>query len=215
MKKYIHLIIITSALFLSSCASQKALQGNVQCVSAKLDARIKAFNMDESANGSIKMKRGEAIQISLTKFGIEGVRVICTRDSVLVVNKLTKTYLRSGYREMDAALGGEGLFNFNNIESYFWNDRDQANQYATLPIGGFIPLDLKTTYGRGIKAGAHQVPKKINIRISGADGAVETGEAKLKLSNIRECNNWQPNTEISSKYKNLNFVSVVKKLLKK
>lgn len=214
MKKYIPFFVLLTALFISSCASQNALLGDVQCVNAKIDARIKAFNLDESANGTIKMKRGEAIQISLTKFGIEGVRVICTKDSVLMVNKLTKTYLRSSYREIDSALGGEGMFTFNNIESFFWNDRDQTNQYATLPIGGFIPLELKTTYGRGVKAGAYKVPKRINIRMSGADGAIETGEAKLKLSKIRESNNWQPNTEISSKYKNLNFVSVVKKLLK-
>lgn len=215
MKSHLPISAIASALLLCSCASQKSILGDVQCVSAKIDAHIKAFNLDENTNGTIKMKRGEAIQISLTKFGIEGVRVICTQDSVLMVNKLTKTYLRSSYREIDSALGGEGLFCFKNVESYFWNDSDMPNRFATLPIGGFIPLDLKTTYGRSIKAGSYRIPKKINIYMSGADGAIETGEAKLKLSNIRETNTWQPNTEISSKYKSINFISSVKKLFKK
>lgn len=215
MRHTLLLLITTAALLLSGCASQRALTGDVQGISAKIDANIKAFNLDESANGNIKMKRGEGIQISLTKFGIEGVRVTFTPDSVLLVNKLTKTYLRTSYKELDRAMGGEGLLNYRNVEAYFWNDNNLNNNYATLPVGGFVPLDVKTSYSRHVRAGAYHVPQRINVRISGADGAIETGEAKLKLSQVRPANNWQPNTEISSKYKSLNFVSVIKKLLKK
>lgn len=215
MRHSLLLLITATTLLLSSCASQRALTGDVQGISAKIDAHIKAFNLDESASGNIKMKRGEGIQISLTKFGIEGVRVIFTPDSVLLVNKLTKTYLRTGYSELDRAMGGEGIFNYRNVESYFWNDNNFNTNYSTLPVGGFVPLDVKTSYNRHVKAGAYRVPQRLNIRLSGADGAIETGEAKLKLSQIRPANNWEPNTEVSSKYKSLNFVSAIKKLLKK
>lgn len=216
MKHYITLIIaaITIAMA-SSCASQRALTGDVQGISAKLDARISAFKLDENANGTIKMKRGEAIQISLTKFGIEGARVIFTPDSILYVSKLTKTYLRTSFREADKALGGEGTLTFRNVEAYFWNDNNQSSNYATLPIAGIVPVELRTSYGRNLRAGQYQVPQKINIRMSDTERVIEPGEVKLKLSKVTTANNWQPNTEISSKYKSLNIISLVKNLLKK
>lgn len=215
MKHIILIIVATAAMLMTSCASQRALTGDVQAISAKLDVDVKAFHLDESSNGSIKMKRGEAIQISLTKFGIEGARVILTPDSILVINKLTRTYLRTSFKEADRALGGEGLLTFRNVESYFWNENGQNTQYSTLPIGGFVPLDLKTTYSRRVRAGQYTIPQRIHVNISGADGAIETGDAKLKLSKIQAANNWQPNATIPSNYKNLNFIAVIKKLLKK
>lgn len=215
MKHILFILLLATSLFTTSCASQRALTGNVTAVSAKIDADLKAFNLDESCNGSIKMKRGEAIQISLTKFGIEGARVIMTPDSVLVINKLTKTYLRSSYTEVDKVLGGDGLFNFRNVEAFFWNEANQNTQYATLPVGGFVPLELKTSRSKRVRAGEYNLPQKMDINLSGADGAIETGELKLKFTKIQTANNWTPNTTIPSNYKNLNFVSLVKKMLKK
>lgn len=215
MKHLLILFIAAAAMLVSSCASQRALSGDVQGVSAKIDAQFKAFNLDEGANGTIKMKRNEGIQISLTKFGIEGVRVICTTDSVLFVNKLTKTFFRTSYREIDNLLGGEGTFNFRNVQAFFWNDNGRNTDYSTLPIGGFIPLDLKTTYGRSLRAGQHHIPKSITLNLSGADGAIETGKAKLKLSKIKTANDWHPTTEVSAKYKNLDVRSLLGKVLKK
>lgn len=215
MKHYLFLLVAAVTLFMTSCASQRALTGDVQGISARLDANVKAFNMNEDCGGTIKMKRGEAIQINLTKYGIEGARVILTPDSILLVNKLTKTYLRTSFRDADKALGGEGMLNFRNVEAYFWNDFGNSRKYATLPVGGVVPLELKTSYSRSLRCGQYQVPQRISINLSGADGAIETGEVKIKLSKVQAANNWEPNTEIPAKYKNLNFISAIKNLLKK
>lgn len=215
MKNYLLIIVAAMAMLMTSCASQRALSGDVQGISARLEANVKAFNLDEGCNGNIKMKRGEAIQIILTKFGIEGVRVILTPDSILAVNKMSRTYLRTSFKEADRALGGEGLLTFRNVESYFWNESGQNTQYATLPVGGFVPLDLKTSYSRRVSAGDYSLPQRIHMVITGADGAIETGNVKLKLTKVQKANNWEPVTEIPSNYKNLNFISVIKNLLKK
>lgn len=215
MKHFLIILVAAAAMLVSSCAGQNVLRGDVQGVSAKLDAQFKAFNLDEGANGTIKMKRNEGIQISLTKFGIEGVRIICTTDSVLFVNKLTKTYFRTTYREIDNLLGGEGSFNFNSLQAYFWNDNGRSTDYSTLPIGGFIPLNLKTSYGRSIRAGQYRIPKQISLDLSGADGAIETGNAKLKLSKVKAVNDWHPSTEVSAKYKSLDVRKLISKALKK
>lgn len=215
MKHYLLLFVMAAAMLMTSCASQRALTGDVQGISAKLEANVKAFNLNEGCNGSVKMKRGEAIQISLTKYGIEGVRIICTPDSVLLVNKMTKTYLRTSFRDIDKALGGEGVMTFRNVEAYFWNDGGKSPKYGTVSAGGFVPLDVKTSYSRRLRAGIYSLPTEINVTLTGADGAIETGKAKLKLSKVQVANDWKPNTEIPAKYKNLNFVSEIRKLLKK
>lgn len=208
-------IVATTAIFMTSCSGSRALTGDVQGISAHLEANVKAFNLDEGCNGNIKMKRGEAIQISLTKFGIEGVRIIMTPEEILLVNKLTKTYLRTSFKEADKAMGGEGLLTFRNVEAYFWNDNGQHVSYANLPVGGFVPLELKTSYSKHVRAGHYELPQQIKVVLSGADGAIEPGQARLKLSKVQVANNWQPNSEIPSNYKNLNFISLIKKLMKK
>lgn len=216
MKHYLILFIAAVAMLMTSCASQRALMGDVQAVSAHLEANVKCFNLDESCYGNIKMKRGEAIQISLTKMGIEGVRIILTPDSILLVNKLTKTYLRTSFREADKAIGGEGTLTFRNVEAYFWNDNGVSPTYANLPIAGFVPLEVKTNYSRRLRVGQYySLPQRIHVNISGAEGMIETGDAKLKLTKVQPANNWTPNTEIPAKYKNLNFITALKSILKK
>lgn len=216
MKHTFSFFAITIAMITTSgCASQHALTGDVKGITAKIDARVKAFHLDENAGGTIKMKRGEGIQLSLTKFGIEGVRVTCTPDSILVVNRLTKTYIRTSFKDADRALGGEGTVTFANFENYFWNDEHHSKDLSTLPIAGIIPLDIETTYGKSLRAGEYRIPQRINIKMSGADSVIEAGDVRLKMSKVKKANDWHPSTEVSSKYKNLNITSLIKSLLKK
>lgn len=215
MKHLFHIMALGIIMFLTSCASQKALTGDVQSITAKVETKIKAFNMDESVNGTLKMKRDKAIQLSLTKFGIEGARVIFTPDSILLINKLTKTYLRSSFKELDKMAGGENMLTFANIQEFFWNDKGQSTTHSTLPIASFIPIELKTSYSHNLKAGKYRIPMHINMEMSGADGAIQPGAVNMRLKNVRASNDWEPNTEISSKYKSLNLISFFKQLLKK
>lgn len=215
MKHLLTFIVAILAMMLTSCASQRALTDDVQGISARIDADVKAFNMDQSCGGTLKMKRGEAIQLSLTKFGIEGVRVIFTPEEILFINKLSKTYLRTSYKEADKLLGSDGLVNFRSIEAYFWNENGGSNNYTVIPVAGFVPLEIKTTFSHKLRAGQYSLPRQYDIEMSGADGAIETGKAKLKLTKIQAANNWQPNTEVPEKYKNLNFIALIKKLLNK
>ena len=216
MMKHYFLLAIAAVIVLcsTSCASQRALTGDVNAISAKLDASIKAFTLDESAGGNIKMKRDQAIQISLTKFGIEGVRVVFTPDSILFINKLSKTYLRTSFREADQMMGGEGTLTFKNVQAFFWNDNGNSRDNTTLPVAGVVPLELNTSYSRSVRAGNYKIPTRIKLELTGADGFIETGKATLKLSNVKTANSWEPNTEISSKYRSLNALSLLKNLRK-
>ena len=176
------LLATLSMLLLGSCAGQRALTGPVDAVSARIDAQVKALRLDETAGGNIKMKRGEAIQLSLTKFGIEGVRVVFTPDSILFLNKLSKTYLRTSFRDADRALtGGDGTLNFANVEAYFWNDGQKGSDDAVLPVGGMFPVELHTSYGRSLRVGEHRLPLRITMELSAADGAVEVAAKSFRL----------------------------------
>ena len=210
------LLLLITILAMGSCASQRALTGNIKAVSARLETRVRAFNLDGNAGGNIRLKRGEAIQISLTKFGIEGVRIVCTPDSILFVNKLSKTYLRTSFREADQALmGGDGTLNFKNVEAYFWDDNHRRNDDAVLPVGGFFPIELHTDYGRSLRVGNYRLPLKIEMEMNAAEGAIETGRMQMKLSKVKTINDWTPNTQVSAKYKSLNFVKLIRGLLQK
>ena len=210
------LLLLVTILSMGSCASQRALTGKVETVSARLETHVRAFNLDEKAGGNIRLKRGEAIQISLTKFGIEGVRIVCTPDSILFVNKLSKTYLRTSFREADQALmGGDGTLNFKNVEAYFWNDSHRRSDDAVLPVGGFFPIALHTDYGRSLRVGDYRLPLKIEMEMNAAEGTIETGKLQMKLSKVKAVNDWTPNTQVSAKYKSLNFVKLIRSLLQK
>lgn len=215
MKKTIlyALVALCAVLTLGSCAGQRALTGQVDGISARLDAELKAFKLDESAGGTIKMKRGEAIQITLSKFGIEGARIVCTPDSILFVNKLTKTYLRSSFRDADKALtGGEGTLNFANVEAYFWNETKGSSD-ALISVGGLFPIELHTAYGGSLRVGEHRLPTRINLKVQAADGTLQPGRVRLKLSKVKATEGWTPNTNVPAKYKSLNVVKLLKGLL--
>ncbi len=89
-----------------------------------LTARIKmALNMsgrDLSVNGSLKMKRDDVVQLSLTFLGMEVGRLEFTKDSVLIIDRYNKQYVRSAYKEVDF-LNRAGL-DFTAVQALFWNE---------------------------------------------------------------------------------------------
>ena len=69
------------------------------------------------------MRRDAVIQLSLTKFGIEGARLVFTPDSITVLDRLNKRYLRTSYAELQQALQFDRPLTFATVQSFFWNDR--------------------------------------------------------------------------------------------
>lgn len=72
---------------------------NFTTFSAKLDVDYKGSDgKNHNINGNIKMYRDSAVWVSLsaTLLSIEGVRLLITKDSVKLLNKLEKTYAARG-----------------------------------------------------------------------------------------------------------------------
>ena len=51
--------------------------------------------------------------------------------------------------------------------------------------------------------------------MNAAEGTIETGKLQMKLSKVKAVNDWTPNTQVSAKYKSLNFVKLIRSLLQK
>lgn len=182
---YLCLCISLLALLmgLTSCASQQHVSANTQAISAKMEAHIKAGTLDETAGGTLRIRRGAGMQLSLTKFGIEGARVIFTPDSVLVINKMNNTYISTSFREADSMMGGMGLLSYANLEQQFWN-------------------------GKGIQ-------ENINIPLQMPNTPFSLGEVQFKLLNVKPANDWNPNTTVPGKYRQISLVNVLQNLLKR
>ena len=99
-----------------------ALQANEQtakAVTAKVKFRLDSGSKSLSSGGTLRMKRGEVIQLSLTFLGMEVGRLECTPEGILLVDRMNKQYVRAAYSEA-APLAKAGL-GFSSLEAIFWN----------------------------------------------------------------------------------------------
>ncbi|MCC2547222.1 DUF4292 domain-containing protein [Hymenobacter sp. BT175] len=145
MSKYVSLGLLVSALVLGSC-TRKAVptQSNAvvkttdmagarnldfRYLSAKGKAQIKFQGNDQNANINLRMRKDSLIWVSVTLFGIEGVRARITPDSVLVVNKLQKEYYAGNFNYLSQQL---------NVPVNF-------AQLQALLLGDFVPAPTDVT----------------------------------------------------------------------
>ncbi|PZP51795.1 MAG: hypothetical protein DI598_02400 [Pseudopedobacter saltans] len=106
-----------------------------QTISGKLGVSIKAANIDQSVNASLKSAKDSLIWISLTgPFNIEGARAKITVDSALVINKLNSTvekrsisYIQNlihqplTFIDIQSILTGGLLLKYSKLESFKGN----------------------------------------------------------------------------------------------
>ena len=145
MNKYFLFFIIVLSVFMTSCRSSKGLENtvnvqnnsasvsgtayvqqvmnnaqNVQCLTAKINADIELNGKSISLGGSLKMRRDDVIQLSLTFLGIEGARIEFSPNDVLIIDRLNKRYVKADYNQV-SFLQRSGL-NFYSLQSLFWNE---------------------------------------------------------------------------------------------
>ena len=116
--KYFLLTALVSLAFLTSCRTLQNIQKpsagaahqsqeqqykaavvakaqTAQCVTAKINMDVDADGKQISCGGSLKMKRDDVIQLSLTFLGFEVGRLEFTPKDVLVVDRIHKQYSRA------------------------------------------------------------------------------------------------------------------------
>ncbi len=89
-------------------------------LTAKMKVRLNALGQQRSLNGTLRMKRDEVMQMSLTVLGFEVARAEFTPDEVLLVDRFNKRYARCRYDEVNV-LKSAGI-NFDVLQAVFWNE---------------------------------------------------------------------------------------------
>lgn len=115
------LLLVVLAMMLAGCRSSRqqaslggitlkeiknlpAVKAETECLSAKVKLSADIKGNDFSANGNIKIKRGEGIIISVNALGgiIEVARIEITPEEALFVYRLGRKYATARYSEVEA-----------------------------------------------------------------------------------------------------------------
>ena len=90
------------------------------CLTAKVKVEIEGLGKSLSANGTLRMKRDDVMQLSVTFLGMEVGRLEFTPQDVLIVDRLNKQYVRAAYSEVSFLK--KANLDFYALQSVFWNE---------------------------------------------------------------------------------------------
>lgn len=87
---------------------------------ASIDFNIRTGKKDITVDGKISMRRDQVIRIQLSPLGLVEVgRIEFTPDSVLILDRMHKQYLKSSYQQV-SFLKNNGI-DFRALQAFFWN----------------------------------------------------------------------------------------------
>ncbi len=93
----------------------------LDALSAKMRLIAKIGGEEIGVGGSIKMKKDEAIQLSLVAIGIvEAARIELTPERMLVLDRLGRRYVEIPYTEL--AFFRDSDIDFYTLQALFWNE---------------------------------------------------------------------------------------------
>lgn len=89
------------------------------CITSRVNVGIKAFGKDVTVGGQLRMKRDDVIQLSLSLLGFEVGRLEFMPDTVLIIDRVNKQYVKARYSDVDFLRGAD--LDFYALQSIFWN----------------------------------------------------------------------------------------------
>ena len=97
-----------------------ANSSNADNLVSSIDFNIKSGSRDITVDGKMYMRRNQVIRIQLSPMGLVEVgRLEFTPDSVLIIDRLHKQFVKSGYDKV-SFLKDNGI-DFYALQSLFWN----------------------------------------------------------------------------------------------
>lgn len=121
-------------------------------ITSKVKFSVETGPQTVSLTGNLRMKRNDVIRLQLRAFGfVEAAVVEFTPDSVLIMDRINKQFLKAPYAHIDF-LRNSGL-NFYSLQALFWNELFQPgmktvsegamNRYETVPGGEDVVIRLE------------------------------------------------------------------------
>ena len=99
-------------------------QSNENVLTAKIKSEIGMGDKSLSTSGTLRLKKGEVIQISLLDpFAklMEVLRIEFTKEYMLMIDRFHKRYIQIPYEEVDFLKRCD--IDFNALENLFWNQK--------------------------------------------------------------------------------------------
>lgn len=216
MKKIIPLLLLL--VLVASCRTSslgdKYRPDEPLSVSAKLSATLTIRDRDQSIGGTLRMRRDEAIQISLSKFGIEGVRLVFTPDYVLLLDRINKRAVQTTYEALSKNFPQTRALSFGDFQRFFWNEDERQRQAIETSIGNLLPLEIDIERRDHKSIRGYKIPQETLFNLEGLGGQ---HQLRWTLSNLKINYNWRSTTEAPEGYKpyaTSDLLRMVPKLLK-
>jgi len=89
-------------------------------LTARVKLSLSLDGRDLSAGGSLRMKRDDVVQLSVTFLGAEVARLEFSPKDVLLIDRFNKQFVRATYDQVDF-LRHAGL-DFHAVQALFWNE---------------------------------------------------------------------------------------------
>ena len=207
MKKLLFLLLLP--LLLVSCGIMRGTGDAYRpdeplSITAKLSAKVGVEEAGQSVGGMLRMRRDHVIQLSLTKFGIEGARVIFTPDSLIVLDRLHKRYAANTYAAFVGILPDTRPLTFQDFQTFFWNDRNRSNEEVSSTIGLIFPLEMRIKRSKIKNIQGHKIPQNTHVDLNIFDKEVD-----LEINY-----NWNARTTIPEGYTPIDTATLGKLLRK-
>ena len=126
----------------SSTAEAAALVGRIQsnsqtadALTARLKMNLKSGSKTIDLGGSLRMKRNEVVQISLTMLGFEVARMEFAPDGVLLIDRVNKQYVKAAYT--DLSFLRQARLDFYALQAMFWAEVFEPGQQGSATPGAF------------------------------------------------------------------------------
>lgn len=138
-----------AAAYIERVAANRA---GATCLTTKAKVQLSGLGKDVSVSGTLRMKRDDVVQLSLTVLGMEVGRMEFTPDDVLVVDRINKQYVRAAYTDVDFLRQAE--LDFYSLQALFWDElfvpgqrdaKDFAARFQASPTDGGTLLTLAGT----------------------------------------------------------------------
>lgn len=189
------LFLIIAVLLLASCKSSKnaevktvlpgvetilpdstivvnPAEGDADDFTARIHVSIAMNGQNISTRGTLRMRKGEVVQLSLldpflnmTEVG----RLEISPENFLLINRIDNEYILATYDELNALTQMSPALSFSLIEEYFWREAQRTDTDSfSYSIGG-MSLDLRLSdKGNSSKWDAHTKPssryKQVDIQ---------------------------------------------------
>ena len=177
---------------------------------AKVSADVDLAESNKGIGGTLRMRRDAVVQLSLTKFGIEGARLVCTPDSIFVFDRINKRYLRATYAELQEAFQLDRPLTFAVVQRFFWNDQRKNREETELMVADLLHVNLNVRRTRTVNVHGYPVARLTQLLVQVLDRDLRLN---LALSQVKLRYDWSTNTRIPDNYQPMDS-SVLARMIK-